>query len=281
MERIIIFSQQELLVSQISDAIRKLEPQSKLLCFTDPLDSLAFTVESPSYSGAVIDIDSDACSSLRFLKVFHTLEPSLPVIFLSKSGKYAIESFQYGAVDYLTLPFSTQRLEEALNKLKEKHETQSIRRIYIKTFGSFEIFVGDTPVSWKNSKTKELLAFLVDSRGAEVSSDAIKQALWPDADEKRASSNYHTTLHNLRKKLASNGLSHLLLGSRGSQRVNTDIFDCDLYDFERCAEDGSTAACRHAFSLYKGRYLENNAYPWSHFTKLRIDIQFEQLCHNV
>ena len=281
MERILIFSQQKLLITQISDAISKLEPESELLCFTDPIDSLSFTAESPSLSGAVIDIDSDACYSLRFLKVFHTLDSSLPVIFLSKSGKYAVESFQYGAVDYLNSPFSMQRLREALDKLKEKHTTKNIRRVYIKTFGSFEIFVGDTPISWKNSKTKELLAFLIDSRGAEVSSDAIKQTLWPDVDEKKASSNYHTTLHNLRKKLASNGLEHLLLGSRGSQRVDTSIFDCDLYDFERCAEDGSPAACRQAFSLYKGRYLENNAYPWSHFTKLRIDIQFEQLCHNV
>ena len=60
MERILIFSQQKLLITQISDAISKLEPESELLCFTDPIDSLSFTAESPSLSGAVIDIDSDA-----------------------------------------------------------------------------------------------------------------------------------------------------------------------------------------------------------------------------
>lgn len=281
MEYIIIFSQKKQLVSQILKQIDRLTPETDIRTFCDPLDMLSFAAEKQPLSGAIIDMDSPACFSLKLIKIFHALRPSLPVIFVSKSGRYAVESFQYGAIDYLPLPFSSLRLKESMKKLHANNHTTRSGRVYITTFGSFEIFVGGVAIPWKNSKTKELLAFLVDSRGASVSSQAIKKALWGNAPEQKAASNYHTTLHNLRKKLESNGLSALLKGTRGSQQVNTDLFDCDLYEFEHYVEDGSESACRKAFALYKGRYLENNAYPWSHLTKLRIDIEFEQLCHNI
>lgn len=281
MDHIIIFSEKKQLAQQISKQIGGIAPQADARVFSDPLDVLSFAADKQPLGGAIIDVDSPACSSLRFLKIFHALRPSVSVIFVSKSGRYAVESFQYGAIDYLTLPLDSSRLEGALKKLQASNHTVRSSRIYIRTFGSFEIFIGGTAIPWKNSKTKELLAFLVDSRGASVSSQAIKKALWGNAPEQKAASNYHTTLHNLRKKLEANGLGTLLEGTRGSQRVNTDLFDCDLYDFERYVEDGGESARRQAFSLYKGRYLENNAYPWSRLTKLRIDIEFEQLCHNL
>ncbi|MCQ4637119.1 hypothetical protein NE619_10310 [Anaerovorax odorimutans] len=282
MKSIVVFSQRKRLALLIAKHIERIDPQIKVYEYTDPVDALSFVAEKEgSFGGIVVDVDSQACDDLRFMKILRGLNRSLSIIFVSKSGRFAVEAFEYEVSDYLTLPIKKERLEEAIEKLIEKNSRKNGNQVYIRTFGSFEVAVRGVTIPWKNSKTKELLAFLVDSRGDNVSSEKIQKTLWPEADAEKAASNYHTTLHNLRKKLGRCGLSHLLEGSRGSQRVNVDAFECDLYDFERSVEKSDTKSYQHAFDLYKGRYLENNAYHWSKFTMVRIDMQFEQVCRSI
>lgn len=276
-----VFSQRIKLAALISGYINRISPQIKLYQFTDPIEAASFAVEKDAYFGAILDIDSGACDDLKLVKILHALKPSLPMVFLSRSGRFAIEAFQYQIFDYLTLPIDKDRLKGAIEKLMEHSKSNNANEIYIKTFGAFEVVLGEITLPWKNSKTKELLALLVDSRGDNVSSEKIQKTLWPDADAEKAAASYHTTLHNLRKKLNSFGIGHLLEGSRGSQRANVDAFGCDLYDFERSVAEGTLPSYQRAFELYKGRYLENNSYTWNKFTMVRIDVQFEQICRYI
>ena len=54
--------------------------------------------------------------------------------------------------------------------------------VFIRTFGYFDVFVNDKPIAFKNKKSKELLALLVDRRGGFVTSEEAISFLWEDED---------------------------------------------------------------------------------------------------
>src|SRR5207245_11091351 len=76
--------------------------------------------------------------------------------------------------------------------------------------GPFELRAGGTRISdrgWRTSKAKELFALLLLDRQRAVSRDELVAQLWPETDPASALSNFHFTLHALRKALASAGAS--------------------------------------------------------------------------
>ena len=56
--------------------------------------------------------------------------------------------------------------------------TASEKRVSIRTFGYFDVFVDDRPIAFRNEKSKELFALLVDRRGGFVSSEEAIGFLW-------------------------------------------------------------------------------------------------------
>lgn len=276
-----IFSQDDALAAGLKKQIDILTPSFRTIVFTDPLDLLLWITDSEDIVGIIIDVDSEACAALRLVRILRELDENIPLAFISSGEKYAVEAFEYGACGYLRYPSDDEKLRFVCRKLETESALFSRRRIYIRTFGSFELEIGGRTVIWKASKTKEMFALLIDARGADVCTEKIQHALWPDADLEKAAANYHTTTFNLRKKLRHLGLEEIIDGSRGSLRVDTSMFACDLYEFEQYAAEGSIESYRKAFELYRGKYLENHSYEWSKFTRVRIDMLFEQICHSL
>lgn len=66
--------------------------------------------------------------------------------------------------------------------------------IKIQCFGNFEIFVGGRPLSFKRSKSKELLAYLVDRNGATCTNGEMLAVLWEDKPD---TASLHSHLRNL------------------------------------------------------------------------------------
>ena len=50
--------------------------------------------------------------------------------------------------------------------------------VKVQCFGNFEVFVGGRPLSFKRSKSKELLAYLVDRNGATCTNGEMLAVLW-------------------------------------------------------------------------------------------------------
>src|SRR5207245_3538594 len=76
--------------------------------------------------------------------------------------------------------------------------------------GPFELRAGGARISdrgWRTSKAKELFALLLLDRQRAVSREELVAQLWPETDAASALSNFHFTLHALRKALASAGAS--------------------------------------------------------------------------
>lgn len=64
----------------------------------------------------MLDIDLPEINGIELLK---TIKDPPPVIFTTAHSKFAVESYEYNAVDYLIKPISFERFMKAINKLLE------------------------------------------------------------------------------------------------------------------------------------------------------------------
>lgn len=189
---------------------------------------------------AILDVKMKGIDGINLGSIFRDINPDIMLIYITGYEKYAYEAIKLHAAAYLVKPFSSEQLEYAveLARLLSKRRKS---RIYVRTFGHFDIFVNENPVMFKSNKAKELLALLVDRRGGTVTTDQIIGTLW----EERPNDSYTQNLcskigKTLEKELKENDIGDILVSSRGIKRVNTALFDCDLYDLldgdERAAE---------------------------------------------
>lgn len=130
--------------------------------------------------------------------------------------------------------------------------------IKIQCFGNFEIFVGGRALAFKRSKSKELLAYLVDRNGATCTNGEMLAVLWEDKpDTASLHSHLRNLIFDLSHTLEDAGVTGLLIRGRSTLALDTSKVDCDYYNFLR----GS----RSATNSYRGEYMTQ--YSWAEVTR--------------
>ena len=131
------------------------------------------------------------------------------------------------------------------------------RTVSIRTFGYFDVFVGDTPIVFRNKKAKELFALLVDRKGGYVTSEEAIGFLWEDEPVNSLTlSRYRKVALRLKGTLEEYGLSHIMEAIDGKRRIVMDQVQCDLYQYLSGKEEYA--------QLFRGSYLTN--YSWGETT---------------
>lgn len=131
------------------------------------------------------------------------------------------------------------------------------RTVSIRTFGYFDVFVGEKPIAFRNKKSKELFALLVDRRGGYVSSEEAISFLWEDEPVSPVTlARYRKVALRLKNILEEYGISDVVESVDGKRRIVMERVQCDLYDYLSGKEE-------HA-QLFKGSYLTN--YSWGETT---------------
>ncbi len=129
--------------------------------------------------------------------------------------------------------------------------------VTIRTFGYFDVFVGDKPIAFSNKKSKELLALLVDRRGGYITSEEAIGFLWEDEPANSVTfARYRKVALRLKNTLEEYGIPDIVESVDGKRRIVTENVRCDLYDYLSGKEDYS--------QLFKGSYLTN--YSWGEIT---------------
>ena len=131
------------------------------------------------------------------------------------------------------------------------------RRVSIRTFGYFDVFVGDTPIVFRNKKAKELLALLVDRKGGYVTSKEAIGFLWEDEPASTLTlSRYRKVALRLKSTLEEYGITDIVEAIDGNRRIVMDKVECDLYHY--------LSGKKEYAQLFKGSYLTN--YSWGETT---------------
>ena len=141
----------------------------------------------------------------------------------------------------------------------KRHEAAAAEKkpIVLRTFGYFDVFVGDRPVPFRNKKSKELLAILTDRRGGFVSSEEAIGFLWEDEPISPVIlSRYRKVALRLKNTLEEYGIADIVENVDGKRRIVPEAVSCDLFDYLSGKEEAS--------ALFKGSYLTN--YSWGETT---------------
>lgn len=199
---------------------------------------------------------------------------ALPFLLLSSHAERGDvrRGMNLGADDYLPKPFTPTDLNSAIDaRLKRVGlNVQSENGVQAKGLGTAQVVWRGATVSWVSRKALELFFYLLEHK--EVTSWEAAEALWPEKDEARASSLFHTTLHRLRKSLSNEAVV-----SNNRRYALSDSLkpDYDVHRYELLAaqaEQGTLGyeEMRELVSLY-GQYMPGTDSPWVDDVRARLE----------
>lgn len=129
--------------------------------------------------------------------------------------------------------------------------------VRIRTFGYFDVFVGEQPIAFRNEKSKELFALLIDRRGGFVSSEEAIGFLWENEPASSLTmARYRKVALRLKNILEEYGVADIVESVNGKRRLIPELVKCDLYDYLIGKQEYA--------QLFKGSYLTN--YSWGETT---------------
>lgn len=224
--------------------------------FISPYEALDY-LSSHETDIALLDIQMQVMDGLSLAWKIREQSPHTRIIFLTGYSEYAVEAFRLHVSGYLLKPATKEDIEEELRYIQNPPVRFVDRRIRIQCFGNFEIFADGTPLKFERSKTKELLAYLVDRRGAAANTGELCAVLWEDKpDSVSLRTQVRTLLSDLTKSLKRVHAQEILIKSRNSFAIAVEAVDCDYYRFLR--KDPA------AVNAYSGQYMAQ--YSWAEMT---------------
>jgi hypothetical protein len=106
------------------------------------------------------------------------------------------------------------------------------KHIFARTFGHFDLFVDNVPITFSSAKEKELMALLIDRNGGSLSSSEAISFLWEDeANDKRTSARYRKLAMGLKRTLEKYQIENIIINHNGIRSVDTSAIRCDYYEF--------------------------------------------------
>lgn len=245
----------------VSDLIYDKDPDSEILEFEDPLSALAFAREE-TVDIAFIDMMMPELDGLELGRYLKDLNPSVNLIFMSEDKEDGYDALDMHASGYLVKPLSDKGVSREMDDLRYPEYRKEHKRVFAQTFGDFEIFADGKPIEFKYKRTKEILAILINKRGAQTTNGELIACMWEDdgdPDKKRSYlSNLRQDLQNTITRLKLDGL---ILKQRGSMAIAVDKIECDLYDWLEKKD-------RSQYT-YSGSYM--NQYSWAEYTHAELD----------
>ena len=245
----------------VREMISAYRPEAELRLFDSGLTALA-DARKQEADIAVIDTELPELGGLDFGQYLQELYPDVNLIYLSSDKAAGYTALRQHASGILAKPVAEPELVRELEDLRHPSVMKNHKRLFAQTFGNFELFVDGKPIAFKYNRTKELVAVLINNRGAQTSNGEIIASLWEDDGdpEKKASylSNLRQDLQNTFTKLKLNGL---ILKQRGSLAIATDRIECDLYDWLEKKQESKYH--------YLGDYM--NRYSWPEVMHAELD----------
>lgn len=263
--KIICVDNEELILELVKDACLRLPQHPEVFAFTEAAGALDFLTDN-EVDIALLDIRMPEMDGLTLAQKVKDASPDTAVIFLTGYSDYAVDAFAMHVSGYLMKPIDEERLRAEVDYALSGRKPLHIHRIVARTFGEFDLLVDGVTVSFERAKSKELLAYLIDRRGGNVTRAFLFAVLFEEKAYDRAAQKYmDVIIRSLRNTLSKVNAGEILEMSGGLLRVLPEKLECDMYRFM----DGDI----NAINSYRGEYM--SAYSWASLTEARIDNALE------
>ena len=248
-------------LKKLTRLLKTLKPDADLvLCDSSP--EALITARQKPLDVAFLDVDLAEMSGKILGRYLRDLYPYINLIFLTNNKEDAFDAMALRASGCLLLPIQKKEVQTEMEELRNSSGARTKSRVFVQTFGNFELFVDGKPVLFKYTRTKEVVALLINNRGAQTTNGEIIASLWEDDGDPEKKGSY---LGNLRQDLQNTltrlKLNDIILKQRGSMAIATDKVECDLYDWLEKKKESRYN--------YLGDYM--NQYSWAEYMHAEID----------
>ena len=218
-----------LMLGALAAAVETSPDISEVTQFSDCDDALLFVEENP-VDIAFLDINMRGMGGLVLAEKIVETCPDCKIVFCTGYEEYAIPAFKLHASGYLMKPISAEDVQAEINNIKGLRQKE--KPLTMKCFGNFEVYANGKKLTFKRSKTKELLAFLADRNGAGMTAKQICVVLFPDdTDDTKNAAYLRQRIMDLKNTLKAVGAENVLCHETPCYRVDTNLIECDYISY--------------------------------------------------
>ena len=255
---ILAIDDEEIALEGLVSAAKKAESSATIYSFRKPKEALEFFQGTPC-EVVLLDIQMRNMSGVELAKEIKFINPHTNIIFATGYADYMKDALEMHVSGYMIKPITAEKVKKELENLRFPIKPERKKRVHIQTFGNFEVFIDGQPVKFKYDLTKEMLAYLVDRRGALCTGGEIMALLRGD---NYSPSYYRSLIKDLKDTFSDAGCEDVIIRQRGKIGIDRTKVDCDYYDWL----EGKF----YAVNLYQGEYMAQ--YSWSEMTHGGIEV---------
>ncbi len=253
---VIAVDDEKLALDTLLDSAAKVMPGTEIHGFRVPEEALEY-VRANGCDIAFLDIKMRSMTGLELARKMKDIKGDVNIVFVTGYSEYSLDAFRMYASDYLLKPATPEAVQSALEHLRNPIRPANEKKLRFQCFGNFEVYVDGRPLSFARSKTKEMLAYLVDRMGAAVTTGELMAVLWESGtDTPSRHSNLRNLVSDLKHTFSEICAEDVIIKSRNTLAINCEKVDCDYYDFLHHIP--------YAVNCYHGEYMMQ--YSWAEIT---------------
>ena len=247
--KVLLVDDEELGLIRLKNAVEKVLPkETEIISYTNPVKAFEENADK-SIDIAFLDIEMPVLNGITLAKKLKTVNPKTNIIFVTAYHEYALDAYKMHASGYVTKPVNEEKVKKELDGLRYHVEIAATKKLQVKCFGNFDVFVKGKPLKFKYAKSKELFAYLIDREGSSVNINELNAVLWEE-DHKSYCRNL---IADIKETLKSVNAEDVFIKRRNECYIDIDKIDCDAYEYKRNNPD--------AVRAYRGEYMMQYDWP--------------------
>lgn len=236
-------------------SIKEADSTAQVYSFRFADDAIKF-METNICDVAFLDIEMYGINGVSLANILIQMNPNINIIFSTGYGNYRDVAFDMHVSGYIVKPITPEKVKKELQNLRKPVKVEN--KLQINVFGNFEVYFDGNPLKFKYTKSKELLAYLVDRRGALCTVNELMAVLFED-DE-----GHETYFKSIRKDMIdtveSVGCGNAINIQRGKLGINKENVYCSYFDL--------LAGKVKLKDVYQGEYMTQ--YSFSEYTNANL-----------
>lgn len=231
--------------------------------FSDAEEALLY-VQTHPVDFALLDVRMPSMNGLELGCAIRKEKKDVIIVYVSSYPEYFSEAYRNVRADYYMLkPYRSADVKDVLERARLLSKRQK-KRVQIRTFGRFDIFIDEQVVQFRNAKAKELLALCVERKGGNVKMEEAIDKLWENSPvNENVKTRYRKAVAYLNALFAEYRVPDIFVSAYGNCHLNRDKVACDYYEFLDSNEKPQ----------FFGEYMHE--YSWAEETAAWLDMSMQ------
>jgi len=232
--------------------------------FRDPIEALGYFAAN-QVDFALLDVKMSGMDGIELGSRLRKYHPHAIIVYVSSYPEYFSDAYRNVRADYYMLkPYKEEDVADVLERVRLLGRRQK-KRVQVRTFGRFDLFIDEQPVVFSNAKAKELLAICVDRKGGIVTMEEAIDKLREDSLlTENVKARYRKAVSYLNALFLEYKLPGVFVSGYGTCRIDMEKVGCDYYEFLEAEEK----------PMFFGQYMYE--YSWAEETAATLDMQMQQ-----